>query len=131
MLKSTAERRTHEPVIAHKLRILAQQTGAAALRAARHPVTPWQALAVAVLGFSGVAAFGLAPDTVLETVPTRLVNRTLTLPELAEPPAAERVYWREERVQRGDTIGSLLARADVDDARALTYMRTNPAARPL
>jgi hypothetical protein len=64
-------------------------------------------------------------------VPTRLVKRALTLPELAAAPAAERVYWREERVQRGDTIGSLLTRADVDDARALTYMRTNPAARPL
>jgi hypothetical protein len=50
LLKSTVERRTHEPVIAHKLRILAQQAGAAALRVARHPVTPWQALAVAVLG---------------------------------------------------------------------------------
>ena len=131
MLESTAERRTHEPVIAHKLRILAQQAGATALRAARHPVTPWQALAIAVLGFSGVAAFGLAPDTVLETVPTRIIKRALALPELAAVPAAERAYWREERVQRGDTIGSLLARADVDDAPALTYVRTHPAARPL
>ena len=118
-------------MIAHKLRILAQQTGATAARIARYPVTAWQALAVAVLGLSGVAAFGLAPDTSLETAPTRLVQRALPLPALAPAPVAARIYWREERVQRGDTIGSLLARADVDDAAALNYVRTNAAARPL
>ncbi|MEP6677708.1 MAG: peptidoglycan DD-metalloendopeptidase family protein [Betaproteobacteria bacterium] len=114
-----------------RLRILTQRAGAAALRVARHAVTPWQALAIVVLGLSGVAAFGLAPDTVLETVPTRLVQRALALPELAALPSSQRIYWREERVRRGDTIGSLLARANVDDAPALTYMRTDSAARPL
>jgi murein DD-endopeptidase MepM/ murein hydrolase activator NlpD len=118
-------------VIARKLHILAQHAGTTALAVARHPVTPWQALAVAVLGFSGVAAFGLAPDTTLDSAPTELTKRALTLPALAGVTAAERVYWREERVQRGDTIGSLLARADVVDAPALVFMRTNAAARPL
>jgi hypothetical protein len=36
-------------------------------------------------------------------------------------------YWREERVQRGDTIGSLLARAAVDDSEAIEFLRTEPA----
>jgi murein DD-endopeptidase MepM/ murein hydrolase activator NlpD len=44
---------------------------------------------------------------------------------------ATSTYWREERVQPGDTIGSLLARAGVEDAGALTWLRTDAAARPL
>ena len=118
-------------MIARKLRILAQQTGATAVRVARQPVTPWQALVVTVLGCSGVAAFGLAPDTTLETTPTQLIQRALPLPVVAPAADAARIYWREERVRRGDTIGSLLARANVDDATALNYVRTHPAARPL
>ena len=34
-------------------------------------------------------------------------------------------------MQRGDTIGSLLARAGVDDAAAMQFLRTDPVARPL
>ena len=116
---------------AHQLRILSQRVAAAAARAGRHALSPGQALAIAILGLSGVAAFGFAPDTVLDTVPTHKVVRALALPDLAEPSADAHAYWREERVQRGDTIGSLLARADVDDPPAMVYLRTNAAARPL
>lgn len=84
-----------------------------------------------MLSMSGVAAFGLAPDTTLETVPTRNVERALPAPALAESDEAAVTYWREERVRRGDTIGSLLARAGVDDPDALQFLRTDPAARPL
>ncbi|MBL0291289.1 MAG: peptidoglycan DD-metalloendopeptidase family protein [Betaproteobacteria bacterium] len=87
---------------------------------------------VVVLGLCGVAAFGLAPDTTLETVPTRVVTRTLPLPSLAaEAPAPEERFWREERIQRGDTVGSVLARVGVDDPSAMAFLRTDPAARPL
>jgi murein DD-endopeptidase MepM/ murein hydrolase activator NlpD len=84
-----------------------------------------------VLSLSAVAAFGIAPGTVLDTVPTHAIERALPLPTL--PAADERAsaYWREERVQRGDTIGSLLARAGVEDAAAMQFLRTDPAARPL
>ena len=34
-------------------------------------------------------------------------------------------------MQRGDTIGSLLARAGVDDAAAMQFLRVDPNARPL
>ncbi|MBK9117667.1 MAG: peptidoglycan DD-metalloendopeptidase family protein [Betaproteobacteria bacterium] len=93
--------------------------------------TPGHWLAIAVLSLSGVAAFGLAPDTTLPTVATRTVERALPLPALPDDDAAAAVYWREERVLRGDTIGSLLARAGVDDADAMRFMRTSPDARPL
>jgi len=94
-------------------------------------LSPGQWIALAVLSLSAVAAFGIAPDTVVETVPTRTIVRALPVPALAEPDATDAVYWREERVQRGDTIGALLARAGVEDAQAMQYLRTDPSARPL
>jgi murein DD-endopeptidase MepM/ murein hydrolase activator NlpD len=116
---------------AHKTRILAHRVHGTALRAAR-ALTPGQWLAVAVLALSGVAAFGLAPGTTLESVPTVTVLRDLPRPALAPLDAAATAgYWREERIQRGDTIGRVLARLGVDDSEALAFLRTDPTARPL
>ena len=82
------------------------------------------------MSLSAVAAFGTAPDTVLDTVPTRVVERVLPRPAI--PDDDDRAtYWREERIQRGDTLGSLLARAGVNDAEAMQFLRTDAAARPL
>jgi murein DD-endopeptidase MepM/ murein hydrolase activator NlpD len=95
-----------------------------------------QWLAVAVLGLSGVAASGLVPDTTPETVPARAILRELPNPVIAALDAPEAAapaarYWREERIRRGDTIGSVLARLAVDDPEATAFLRTDPAARPL
>ncbi len=92
---------------------------------------PGQALAVAVLGLAGVAAFGITPDTSLDAIPVRSVSRTLPLPAIAVDDEPADQYWREERVQRGDTIGSLLARATVVDPDAMEFLRTDPSARAL
>ena len=88
-------------------------------------------MAVALLSGSGVAAFGFAPDTVVDSIPTRAVVRALPLPVIDYAEEIRPTYWREERVQRGDTIGSLLVRAGVDDADAMQFLRTHPEARPL
>ncbi len=85
----------------------------------------------AVLGLVGVAAFGLAPDTTLPVAPVETIVRELPLPVQAEDDAPAVTYWREERVQRGDTIGSLLARAGVDDPEAQAFVRTDRDARAL
>ena len=114
------------PLITHKPKILAQP-----VRAIARSLSPGQALAVAVLCFAGVAAFGITPDTALDTVAVRHVSRALPVPALALSDAADDHYWREERVQRGDTIGSLLARAAVDDSEAMEFLRTDPSARAL
>jgi murein DD-endopeptidase MepM/ murein hydrolase activator NlpD len=95
-------------------------------------LTPTQWAGVAVLALSGVAAFGLAPDTTLDTVPTITVTRALPAPALsALTAAADAGYWREERVRRGDTVGSVLARLGVDDPDALAFLHSDPAARAL
>jgi len=82
------------------------------------------------MSLSAVAAFGIAPDTVVETVPTQLVERVLPVPAITVAETSD-VYWREERVQRGDTIGALLARAGVDDPAAMNYLRSAAEARAI
>jgi murein DD-endopeptidase MepM/ murein hydrolase activator NlpD len=118
-------------VIVNKPRILAQHAVTASARVARHALSPGQIGVVAVLALSGVAAFGLSLDTTLDTTATATVVRALALPQASRAEQGAAIFWREERVERGDTIGSLLARAAVDDAAALAYLSTNPAARPL
>jgi murein DD-endopeptidase MepM/ murein hydrolase activator NlpD len=78
-----------------------------------------------------VAAFGIAPDTSLDTTPVRTIVTALPVPPLATSSDDHAPYWREERIQRGDTIGSLLARAGVDDAAAMAFLRTDLRARAL
>jgi murein DD-endopeptidase MepM/ murein hydrolase activator NlpD len=122
---------------AHNARILTQSSGRTPTRApGAGALGQW--LAVAVLALSGVAAFGLAPDTTLETIPVHTILRELPNPaaepldapdaDAAAPPAR---YWHEGRIRRGDTIGSVLSRLAVDDAEAIAFLRTDPAARPL
>jgi murein DD-endopeptidase MepM/ murein hydrolase activator NlpD len=118
------------PLRAHKLRILSQAFRVAS-RALAHFVSPGQALAIAVLGLAGVAAFGITPDTALDTPHVRTISRTLPLPAVAVAEPLDERYWREERVERGDTIGSLLARASVVDPDALAFLSSDPAARAL
>jgi murein DD-endopeptidase MepM/ murein hydrolase activator NlpD len=109
--------------------ILAQQASAGRGRSLAFGVGHW--IVLGVLALSGMAAFGIAPDTTLDLPTIRMVERPLPLPSIASAPDIDEPYWREERVQRGDTIGSLLARAGVDDAEALAFVRTQPLARPL
>ncbi len=114
---------------AHETRILAQSTRRTG---GRFTLAPRQWLAAVVLTLCGVAAFALAPGTTLPTPPTTTVVRALPLPMLAplDTGAAPR-FRHEGRIQRGDTVGSVLARLGVDDPAALAFLRTDPAARPL
>ena len=60
-----------------------------------------------------------------------VIRLDLLQPVVSVVPAEATGYWREDRVRRGDTIGSVLARLGVDDPAALEFLRTNPSARPL
>ena len=102
-----------------KLAILAQRAGAGRVAAV---------FVMMVVG--GVAAFGFVPGTSGPDVATRLVVRDLALPALT-PAAIDEGYWREARIERGDTLGSVLARLSVTDAAAQQFLRTDEAARPL
>ena len=117
-------------MITHKSTILAQSVRATARRRASAP-TAGQWLGAALFGVCAVAAFGLVANTAPQMVPVELIKIDLPQPAVAVVAAEAAGYWREDRVRRGDTIGSVLARLGVDDPAALEFLRTNPSARPL
>jgi len=89
-------------------------------------------IAAIVLSFIGVvAAFGIAPDTVTDPVPQSRVVQEIELAAQRTGAGADEGYWREERIQRGDTVPALLARLGADDAEALRMLRSARSARPL
>jgi murein DD-endopeptidase MepM/ murein hydrolase activator NlpD len=97
-------------------------------------LSPRHKLAAAVIAvpcFSVVAAFGIAPDTLVEKVSFNNVVEELTLPSVAQTGDSALTFTREERIQRGDTVASLLARLQIDDIEASQVLRNNPQARAL
>lgn len=89
-------------------------------------------VAVLVLPFLGVvAAFGIAPDTLTDPVTRTQVVTEVALPASRPGAPADEGYWREERVQRGDTVASLLSRLAVDDPQAARFLRGAREARVL
>jgi murein DD-endopeptidase MepM/ murein hydrolase activator NlpD len=87
---------------------------------------------VAVLALCGVAAFAIAPGTTLPAPASTMIVRTLPLPALAPLDIGAPMRFRREGViERGDTIGSVLARLGVVDPTALNFLMSDPAARPL
>jgi murein DD-endopeptidase MepM/ murein hydrolase activator NlpD len=109
-----------------KRRILAQSATAPA----RHRLAT-RAVAILILTVAGgLAAFAFAPDSLVPADPVRRIVRELSMPVLA-PVGQAAGYWREERIQRGDTLGSVLARLGIDDPAAQNFLRTDARARPL
>ncbi len=92
----------------------------------------WRLAAALVLPFLGVvAAFGIAPDTVTEPVATREVVQEIALPAVLPAPRNEEGYWREERIQRGDSLATLLSRLGAEDPEAVEFLRNARSARTL
>ena len=89
-------------------------------------------IAGAVLPFLGVvAAFGIAPDTVVNQPVVTQVVEQVALPNFSATDNSDQTFWREERIQRGDTVASLLARLQVDDPVAIRNLLGNRGANAL
>jgi murein DD-endopeptidase MepM/ murein hydrolase activator NlpD len=86
----------------------------------------WRRLVfAAVLPFLGaIAAFGIAPDTASNRVVVTKVIEEIALPALPLASNPDESYWHEERIVRGDTIASLLARLPIDDPDTVRDVRT-------
>lgn len=106
-------------------RILAQST-----TLARHLVAGRAAVILLLTAVGVVAAFAFAPDSLVPAEPARRIVRELSMPLLA-PVSQAAGYWREERIQRGDTLGSVLSRLGIDDVAAQNFLRNDARARPL
>lgn len=87
-------------------------------------------LAVPALGV--VTAFGIAPGTAVDTLPRETTVLQWALDEpTAEPLPGGLRFSAQDRILRGDTVASALARLGVWDDAALDFLRSDPTARQL
>ncbi|MDP2829001.1 MAG: peptidoglycan DD-metalloendopeptidase family protein [Sulfuricellaceae bacterium] len=94
----------------------------------------WLAGFTAIPFLGVVAAFGTAPDTDFRNVRTQTVVEPLSLPASSVDSSPSRSFWREERIQKGDSVASLLTRLNVNDEDIQTFLsdiRHAPALRQL
>lgn len=77
---------------------------------------------------SVVTAFGLVPHSEISVSGSKVTVESITLPEINPSPVTETHFWRNERVQLGDTILGLLTRLNIEDAAASEFLRTDKSA---
>jgi len=89
----------------------------------------------AILMLCMAAAMAMTPHSAYDDPEAPRQQASLRLPDLNDQLArltdARATYIREEPLQRGDTIASLLKRLGVDDPDAQAFIRGNAAARHL
>ena len=88
---------------------------------------------LSLCAFGAVGVAPIAPDA--SDLPVKQVAEDLELPNLADQIAAlqqdEQQFIHEERIRRGDSLGSLFNRLGVNDADAQKFVRTDKVARRL
>lgn len=78
-----------------------------------------------------VTAFGIVPQSDNTYTPLTMVAEEIVLPHDTLTSATNSkatTFWRNERVQRGDTVTELLRRMQVEDFSASEYLRRDQAA---
>jgi len=81
--------------------------------------------------FGVLTAFGVSSDTSTTQVVRRDVDQLIALPDFQEQDSGQVEYRTADRVQRGDTVASLLQRLSVNDKAAFEFLRTSREARSL
>jgi murein DD-endopeptidase MepM/ murein hydrolase activator NlpD len=78
-----------------------------------------------------VTAFGIMPQTDAMSREQKSVIEEITLPFTSGVSGSATTFWRNERIQRGDTIAELLLRLNVEDSAASDYLRKSKATESL
>ena len=78
-----------------------------------------------------LTAFGIMPQTVLNTFEQKTIIEDVVLPVAEETASTTATFWRNDKVQRGDTVAELLRRLNVDDSAASNYLLKDKAAASL
>lgn len=78
-----------------------------------------------------VTAFGIMPQTDVLSRAQQTVIEDISLPLTAAVATNSTSFWRNERIQRGDTVAELLRRLNVEDQAASDFLRKNKAAEGL
>lgn len=76
-----------------------------------------------------VTAFGIMPQTTDLSVSQYSIIQDIELPVSETISSDIPVYWRSDRVQRGDTVGEILRRVNVQDPAADEFLRRAASAR--
>ncbi|OGS88260.1 MAG: peptidase M23 [Gallionellales bacterium GWA2_59_43] len=71
-----------------------------------------------------VTAFGLVPESELGLDIGKVAFEEIALPKVTPSTVTENHFWRNEKMQRGDTVAELLRRLNVSDSQASDYLRT-------
>ncbi len=74
-----------------------------------------------------VTAFGLVPQNDFDLSANKVAIEDVVLPKIPVVEVADS-YWRNERVQRGDTVDELMRRLSIEDTAAGDYLRKSPDA---
>ncbi|MDD5242148.1 MAG: peptidoglycan DD-metalloendopeptidase family protein [Sulfuricella sp.] len=74
--------------------------------------------------FGMVAAFGIAPETETRQIPVHTVIENLQLPSIAPTSNIAGNFWHEEKIQRGDTISTLLDRLNVNNEDIAGFLQS-------
>jgi murein DD-endopeptidase MepM/ murein hydrolase activator NlpD len=75
-----------------------------------------------------VTAFGLVSESDLGLAKTNVTIEEITLPEVAVTGTTATSFWRNEHMQRGDTLAALLSRLNVTETAAINYLIGAPEA---
>jgi murein DD-endopeptidase MepM/ murein hydrolase activator NlpD len=78
-----------------------------------------------------VTAFGIMQQTDAGSRALQTVLEEITLPSSTPATGNATSFWRNERIQRGDTVAELLRRLSVDDQAASDYLRKSKATEGL
>jgi len=71
-----------------------------------------------------VTAFGLVPQGDFDLTSATMVDiEEIALPKVNIDETPDASYWRDERLQQGDTVDELLRRLSIDDPVASDYLR--------
>jgi murein DD-endopeptidase MepM/ murein hydrolase activator NlpD len=86
---------------------------------------------LAVCAFGATAVAPIAPDPA--DLPVKSISQQLELPNLSEQIAAlqndQQQFIHEERIRRGDSLGSVFTRLGIDDAQAQNFIRSDKLAK--
>ena len=78
-----------------------------------------------------VSAFGIIPQSEISFSFNQSLVEEIALPVVSKESNSKDIFWRSERVQRGDTVAEILRRLNVDDSAASNYLRNNKATESL
>ena len=91
----------------------------------------WLILLSSIPLFGMVAAFGIAPNTSFEELPVEQVVLRLEVPEVSPAADPDMTFWRQERIERGDTLATLLSRLGVNNHEAASFLRDVRDVKPM